>query len=41
VEAAITEIDRESRSGAAAPKHDYSLADYGLTEQQVLDAFDR
>jgi hypothetical protein len=41
VEAAITEIDRESRSGAAAPKHDYSLADYGLTEQQVLHAFDR
>ena len=35
VEAAITEIDQESKSGAAAPKHDYSLEDYGLTEEQV------
>ena len=41
VEAAITAIDRESKSGAAAPKHDYSLADYGLTEEQVRTAFDR
>jgi hypothetical protein len=41
VEAAITEIDQESRSGAAAPKHDYSLKDYGLTERQVRKAFDR
>jgi len=41
VEAAIREIDQKSKSGAAAPKHDYSLKDYGLTEQQVLDAFDR
>ena len=41
VEAAITEIDQESKSGAAAPKHDYTLKDYGLTERQVLDAFDR
>jgi hypothetical protein len=41
VEAAITEIDQEARSGAAAPKHDYTLRDYGLTEQQVREAFDR
>jgi hypothetical protein len=41
VEAAITELDRESRSGAAAPKHHYALEDYGLSEQQVREAFDR
>jgi len=41
VQAAIEEIDREARTGHAAPKHDYDLKDYGLTEQQVLDAFDR
>ena len=41
VESAVTAIDRESRSGAAAPRHDYALEDYGLTERQVLDAFDR
>ena len=40
-QAAIEEIDRESKSGHAAPKHDYSLKDYGLTEDQVVDAFDR
>lgn len=40
-EAAITALDRESKSGAAAPKHDYSLKDYGLTERQVKEAFDR
>ncbi|WP_372727337.1 sulfotransferase [Nocardioides sp.] len=39
VEAAIAEIDRESRSGRAAPKHSYSLKDYGLSEQQVRAAF--
>ena len=36
-----SEIDRESKSGAAAPKHDYSLKDYGLTDDQVRKAFDR
>ena len=41
VQTAIEEIDRESKSGHAAPKHSYSLKDYGLTEQQVLDAFAR
>ena len=33
--------DRESKTGHAAPRHDYSLADYGLTEDQVRKAFDR
>ena len=41
VESAITEIDREAKSGAAAPKHSYSLEDYGLTEDEVRTAFDR
>ena len=40
-QAAIAAIDQESKSGPAAPKHDYSLKDYGLTEQQVREAFDR
>lgn len=41
VEAAVAETDREARQGKAAPRHDYSLEEYGLTEQRVLDAFDR
>jgi hypothetical protein len=41
VEAAVRSIDEESRSGSAAPKHDYSLEDYGLTEGEVRAAFDR
>jgi hypothetical protein len=41
VQTAIEDIDRESRHGAAAPKHSYSLSDYGLTDRQVLAAFDR
>ncbi|MFL6157435.1 MAG: sulfotransferase family protein [Marmoricola sp.] len=41
VEAAVTEIDREAKEGKAAPKHSYDLKDYGLTEKQVLAAFDR
>src|SRR3954469_8443198 len=41
VQAAIEEIDQESKSGQAAPKHDYTLKDYGLSEQQVREAFDR
>ena len=40
VQAAIEEIDRESKEGAAAPKHSYSLSDYGLTDQQVRASFD-
>ena len=41
VEATIREIDRESKEGAAKPSHSYSLADYGLSDDQVLAAFDR
>jgi hypothetical protein len=40
-EAAITAIDREGREGKAAPSHRYSLDDYGLTEAEVREAFDR
>jgi hypothetical protein len=41
VQAAIEEIDRESKEGAAKPSHSYSLADYGLTDDEVRAAFDR
>ena len=41
VEAAITDLDRESKQGKAAPSHTYSLEDYGLTEAEVRAAFDR
>jgi hypothetical protein len=41
VEAAIADLDRESRSGSAAPSHSYRLEDYGLTETEVRAAFDR
>lgn len=37
--AAITRTDEESKEGPRAPKHSYSLADYGLTEDQVKDRF--
>ena len=40
-QAAMEEIDRESKQGHAKPSHRYTLDDYGLTEQQVRDAFDR
>jgi hypothetical protein len=36
---AVTDDLTESRSGPRAPKHDYSLADYGLTESDVRAAF--
>ena len=39
--AAIEEIDREAKSGKAAPSHSYRLEDYGLTEAEVRAAFDR
>jgi hypothetical protein len=39
VQSAIEEIDRESKEGAAKPSHSYSLADYGLTEDQVRSRF--
>ncbi len=41
VQAAIEEIDRESKQGQAKPSHRYALEDYGLTEAQVHAAFDR
>ena len=38
-QAAIEEIDREARSGAAKPSHSYRLEDYGLTEDEVRARF--
>jgi hypothetical protein len=38
-EAAVREIDRESKQGVAAPKHYYSLSDYRLTEDEVRARF--
>jgi len=37
--AAIARADDESKQGPRAPKHTYSLADYGLTEDQVKERF--
>ena len=37
--AAIVRTDVESKQGPRAPKHSYSLADYGLTEEQVSERF--
>ena len=37
--AAIIRTDEDSKRGPRAPKHTYDLADYGLTEAQVKDAF--
>ncbi len=37
--AAILRTDEESKQGPRAPKHTYSLADYGLTEDQVKERF--
>lgn len=39
VAAAVNAIDDESRQGGKRPSHRYSLADYGLTEEQVRAAF--
>ena len=39
--AAIEATDEESKRGPRAPKHEYSLADYGLTEGQVKERFAR
>jgi len=36
---AIARTDDESKQGPRAPKHIYSLADYGLTEDQVTERF--
>ncbi|BBX00297.1 sulfotransferase family protein [Mycolicibacterium moriokaense] len=37
--AAIVESHAESQKGPRAPKHTYSLADYGLTDDQVKERF--
>ena len=37
---AITESHAESQQGPRAPKHTYSLADYGLTDEQVKEQFE-
>ena len=36
---AIADSHAESQQGPRAPKHTYSLADYGLTDEQVKEAF--
>ncbi|MGH3365330.1 MAG: sulfotransferase, partial [Nocardioidaceae bacterium] len=35
----VTAIDAGSRQGGRRPSHRYSLADYGLTDEQVLSRF--
>lgn len=37
--AAIADTDEQSKQGPRAPKHTYSLADYGLTAEQVRERF--
>jgi hypothetical protein len=37
---AMTDIHAESKTGPRAPKHTYSLADYGLTAESVKARFD-
>ena len=37
--AAMEETHAESKKGPRAPKHTYSLADYGLTAEQVKERF--
>ncbi len=39
VEAAVRADHEASKAGPRAPRHEYSLADYGLTEEQVRAAF--
>jgi hypothetical protein len=39
VDAAVTALDAESRSGGKRPRHTYSLDDYGLTDAEVRAAF--
>lgn len=38
---AVRRLDEESRKGPRRPSHSYDLADYGLTEEQVREAFAR
>ena len=37
--AAVVQTHEKSQQGPRAPKHTYSLADYGLTEEQVKEQF--
>jgi LPS sulfotransferase NodH len=37
--AAMVALDADSKSGDRKPQHKYSLADYGLTAEQVAAAF--
>jgi len=37
--AAVEHTHAESKKGPRAPKHTYSLADYGLTDEQVEERF--
>ena len=37
--AAMEASHAESKQGPRAPKHTYSLADYGLTDEQVKERF--
>jgi hypothetical protein len=39
VESAVVAEHAASKAGPRAPRHEYDLADYGLTEQQVRSAF--
>ena len=39
VDAAVSELDAESRKGGRRPKHTYDLGDYGLTEDEVRASF--
>jgi hypothetical protein len=36
----MQEIHAESKKGPRAPKHTYSLEDYGLTVEQVRERFE-
>lgn len=36
---AISDSHEESKKGPRAPKHTYSLSDYGLTDEQVRERF--
>ena len=39
VDEAVTKLDAESRQGGRRPSHQYDLADYGLTQDEVRAAF--
>jgi len=39
VDAAVRAVDEDSRGGGKRPRHHYDLADHGLSEGQVREAF--